>query len=133
MVTAFFLGTLGALKHKMFSRKYTIIFIPDVAGQFRRFSVPKTFVKGAAAVGMICCVVFGYFAYTVLQKSSDLGELNSLRAVSTSQKLEIQQFNQKLRQIETQIARLEQFDKKLRVITALESQVHVKNEFGSGG
>lgn len=117
----------------MFSKKYTIIFIPDVAGQFKRFSVPKMFVKGAVAVGMAFCLVFGFFAYSVLQKSSDLGELDALRTISSSQKLEIQQFSQKLRQVETQMARLERFDKKLRVITALESQPPAEHEFGSGG
>ncbi len=117
----------------MFSKKYTIIFVPDVAGQFRRFSIPKVFIKCAAALGIVFIVGFSYFANTIMQKSNDLRELDALRSITATQKLEIQQFSKKLKQIETQMVRLEQFDKKLRVITALESQPSQEHEFGSGG
>lgn len=118
---------------KLFSRKYTIIFVPDVTGQFKRFSVPKIFVKSVVSVALVFAVSFSYFSYMVLQKKEDLRELDSLRSIAANQKLEIQQFQQKLKQVESQLVRLEQFDKKLRVITALENNPPNEHNFGAGG
>jgi len=119
--------------NRIFGKKYTIIFVPDVTGQFKRFTVPKFLIRGAVTLGLLSAVGFSYFAYTVLQKSEEIRELKSLKTVTASQKLEIQQFSQKLKHIEAQLVRLEQFDKKLRVITALENQPSQENEFGAGG
>ncbi len=118
----------------MFAKdKYTFIFIPDVTGEFKRISVSKIVVKGILLVGLVSIFGFGYFSNYILDKSQGLEELKSLQGVSSTHKKEFQKFTQKLKQLEAQLIRLEQFDKKLRVITALESQPEKDKDFGSGG
>ncbi len=116
-----------------FAKRYTFIFIPDITGKLNKFSVPKIVVKGAIAISLFFVVGFSYFAYTVYNKSSDLKEINELRSIAAGQKLEIQHFSKKMKQIEAHLARLEKFDRKLRVITALEKQTPASSEFGTGG
>lgn len=117
----------------IFSRKYTFIFIPDVTGKFIRFSVHKFLVKGSLVFGLVFLVGFAIFSYDVLQKSRSIEELASLQGVTAEQKLEIQQFAKKIKQVETQLNRLEKFDRKLRVITALEPRTEENTDFGTGG
>ena len=118
----------------MFAKdKYTFIFIPDVTGEFKRVSISKLIVKGFFILGLASLAGLGYFSNYVLEKSEGLEELRSLQSSSVSQKREIQKFTQKLKQLEAQLVRLEQFDKKLRVITALETQPGKDSDFGTGG
>lgn len=117
----------------LFSRKYTFIFVPDVTGKFIRFSTPKVVVKGALAALAAFVVVFTVFSVTIIKKNEDLRELKELRSSTAAQKVEIQQFNQKIKMVETQLSRLEKFDRKLRVITALEKQNPASADFGLGG
>ncbi|MBI5815115.1 MAG: M23 family metallopeptidase [Nitrospinae bacterium] len=127
---------LAVYKEKLkalMAKKYTFIFVPDVTGKFMRFSVPKAVIHGMGGVAVAMFFLFTYFSLSIIKKSEDLGELRDLRSVTASQKLEIQQFNQKMKLIETQLARLEKFDRKLRVITALEKQSPSSTEFGLGG
>ncbi len=116
----------------MFTKKYTFIFVPDVTGKFIRFSTPRTVVKAFAFLALVSVVAFSYFSYTVMEKSKDLVELEKLRAITADQKLEIQRFSKKIKQVESQLGRLEKFDRKLRVITALERQDQTA-KFGTGG
>ncbi|MBI4667137.1 MAG: M23 family metallopeptidase [Nitrospinae bacterium] len=127
---------LAELKERfrgLLSRKYTFIFVPDVTGRFIRFSTPKAVVKGAVGLVAVIGVCFALFSISILKKAEELSELRDLRGVTVSQKLEIQQFSQKMKMIETQLSRLEKFDRKLRIITALEKQTPSTSDFGLGG
>jgi len=117
----------------LFSRKYTFIFVPDVTGKFIRFSTPKIVLKGAVAALAVFVILFTVFSVTIIKKNEDLRELKDLRSTTAAQKVEIQQFSQKIKMVETHLSRLEKFDRKLRVITALEKQNPASAEFGLGG
>ncbi len=116
-----------------FAKKYTFIFIPDLTGKLKRYSLPKNLIIGALGFFMISVVAFSVLAFNIFQKSAGLSELDELRSSTINQKLEIQQFSKKLNQMEAQLARLEKFDRKLRVITALEKQTPATVELGTGG
>jgi len=118
---------------RFFADKYTFIFVPDITGKFIRFSTPKALIKGAAVAGLAFLFAFSWFSWSVLQKNSDLHELRDLQRLTAEQKLEIQRFSKKVKRVETQLARLEKFDRKLRVITALDPQKNVERDYGSGG
>ncbi len=120
-------------KSGIFSNKYTFMFVPDITGKFFRYSVSKVLVKFALFMMIALTGGAGFYSYTILQKSTGLKELESLRGITADQKLKIQQFSKKLKQVEAQLARLEKFDRKLRVITALEKQAPSTSEFGAGG
>ncbi len=123
------MGKLSSL----LSKKYTFIFVPDVTGKFMRFSIPRSLVKGVIGLAVVFAASFSWFAWTVMEKSAELVELQELRITTAEHKTEIERFAQKMKQVEGQLARLDRFDKKLRVITALEKQPTSSVEFGAGG
>ena len=108
----------------------------DLAGRMRRFSVPKNVVKiglGLASVGLL---FFLYVSYAMFQVNIHMDEVDRLRELSMIQKQELQRFALKVDEFQNKLSRLEKFDKKLRIITALENgtQMAGKNDaFGIGG
>ncbi|MFW2331301.1 MAG: M23 family metallopeptidase [Nitrospinota bacterium] len=117
-----------------FSKKYTLIFVPDITGKFFKFSVPRIVINGLIGIAVASLVSFALFAFTVVKQKSDLTELAKLREMNSDQKSEIERFSMKLKNIETQLARLEKFDRKLRVITALDDTLLSSSEdLATGG
>jgi murein DD-endopeptidase MepM/ murein hydrolase activator NlpD len=119
--------------NRFLAEKYTVIIMADLAGQMFRFTVPRNLLKGVLSVAMVCFLIFGYFAYNMLAINLNMGELNELRQRSLQQKREIQKFAVKIEDFQRQISRLEKFDKKLRVITSLETVPDSHDTFGVGG
>ncbi|MEE8483318.1 MAG: M23 family metallopeptidase [Nitrospinota bacterium] len=117
----------------MFSEKYTVILMADLAGKMKRFNIPKNVVKFFIILFIIGASGFGYFSYTMLNTELKIEELEELRKISMRQKLEIQQFALRIEEFQKEMATLEKFDKKLRIITALETAPEKPNTFGVGG
>lgn len=118
---------------KVFAKKYTFIIVPDVTAKFIRFSLPRILVKFGVLVGLTSIGALVWFSTALLEKTNELKELKNLRDVVASYRLESQQFKRNMKQVESQLARLEKFDRKLRVITALEPQPPLSDDFGAGG
>lgn len=118
---------------KIRSKKYTFIFIPDVTGTFRRFSIPKIFLKAGIVATALVFVATFLFAYQIVTIDQESGELSDLRSQNNAQNLEIQKFAKRIKELDQQMARLERFDKKLRIITAQEVGSDSEKNFGSGG
>ncbi|MBI3581258.1 MAG: M23 family metallopeptidase [Nitrospinae bacterium] len=118
------------------SEKYTVILMAGLAGRMRRFSVPKNVVKiglGIAATGLL---FFLYVSYAMFQVNIHMDEVDRLRELSMIQKQELQRFALKVDEFQGKLARLEKFDKKLRIITALDNGTRVagnNDAFGVGG
>lgn len=121
---------------RFMSEKYTVILMADLAGRMRRFSIPKNVVKiglGLAASGLL---FFLYVSYAMFQVNIHMDEVDRLRELSMIQKQELQRFALKVDEFQSKLARLEKFDKKLRIITALDNGTHVagnNDAFGVGG
>jgi len=119
---------------RFFSDKYTIILMADLAGKMMRFSVPRNLIKLVISLFVVGLSIFGYFSYRMISVDLSMGELAELRDLSIQQKREIQKFALRVKSFQKQIARLDKFDKKLRIITALDSTVvEGQNKFGAGG
>ncbi len=105
----------------------------DLAGKMKRFSIPKNIVKIGA--GALCAAFLGflYVSYSMFSMNLHLDEINQLRETAMTQKQEIQRFAMRVEEFENQMARLEKFDKKLRIITALENGDGRNDNFGVGG
>jgi len=131
-----YLKNTRASIRRFLAEKYTIILMADLAGRMIRFSIPKNVVK--IGVGFAACVLlfFVYVSYSMFMVNIHMDEVDRLREMSMIQKQEIQRFALKVDEFQGQLSRLEKFDKKLRIITALDSGVQVagKNDpFGVGG
>lgn len=104
----------------MEKRFLTLFVLTNDASRTRQLKIPVNLLKyGAVASGLLFFVLsFVLFDYTRLKGNAN--ELYRLREENTSQRIELQGFASKMRDLETQIARLNIFDKKLRIIANIE-------------
>ncbi|OGW11389.1 MAG: hypothetical protein A2W77_08145 [Nitrospinae bacterium RIFCSPLOWO2_12_39_16] len=101
-------------------KQYTIMVIPDISGKLRRFSISEKSAKILLSVFILITFTSAFLFYRHIKLSKEVIELEGLRKETREQRLQIQQFVQKVKDFEHQMARLDRFDRKLRVITSLE-------------
>ncbi|MCF8720852.1 M23 family metallopeptidase [Nitrospina gracilis] len=117
---------------------YTIVVFPEATEKPRRFQISKKFTKIALCTSLVLAVGFGgafaYLTQQFLQFREDKVELAELKRKSKIQKVQIEKFGKRVRTFETEMSRLENFEKKLRIITALDKDSKPKDEnWGVGG
>ena len=100
---------------------YTVVVFSGAMASPKKFRLPKKFAK----VGFIVLVTFlgtsFYFAQQYMKLQENETELAELRKESKIRKIQVEKFSHQVKNFETEMARLERFEKKLRVITALEN------------
>lgn len=117
---------------------FTIVVFPGALGSPKKICLPKRFAKlGFVVIGVLLVAFLGssvYFVQQYLQLLGNETELSKLRKESKIRKIQVEKFSHQVKNFETEIARLERFEKKLRVITALEnSPKSVEKNWGVGG
>jgi len=113
---------------------YTVVVFSGAMASPKKFRLPKKFAK----VGFIVLVTFlgtsFYFAQQYMKLQENETELAKLRKESKIRKIQVEKFSHQVKNFETEMARLERFEKKLRVITALEnSPKSIEKNWGLGG
>jgi murein DD-endopeptidase MepM/ murein hydrolase activator NlpD len=116
----------------------SIVLFPGASGAPKRLCMPKRFVKFGVLVSSVVLIGFlgaiFYFTQEYFSLQSSETELVKLRRDSKIRKIQVAKFAQQVKNFETQMARLQRFEKKLRVITALEnSPKSVEKNWGVGG
>ena len=117
---------------------YTIVFFPGATGSPKRIQIPKDWFRAGiyTALALIVGVTFSsvYLSQRYFQMAGDGVELTELLRASKIRKIQVEKFAQQVKNFESEMTRLERFEKKLRVITALEDspQAATKN-WGLGG
>ena len=101
-------------------KQYTIMVIPDISGKLRRFSISQKSAKILLSVFILITITSVFLFYRHIKLSKEVIELEGLRKETREQRLQVQQFVQKVKGFEQQMARLDRFDRKLRVLTSLE-------------
>ena len=114
-------------------KQYTIMVIPDISGKLRRFSISEKSAKILLSIFILITITSVFLFYRHIKLSKEVIELEGLRKETREQRLQIQQFVQKVKDFEQQMARLERFDRKLRVITSLEGGGTSEQRLGVGG
>lgn len=119
---------LTGVQHKIekMSKKqdnFTILIFSGIVGKCVRFTVGVKTIK-FLSIGIITVLSFisissVIFINKYLTASEELKELAALRRQTSEQRKEINFFVKKIRVFEKQMAKLEKFDKKLRVITSI--------------
>ena len=117
---------------------YTIVFFPGATGSPKRIQVPKHWFRAGvySALILILCITFSsaYLSQRYFQLVVDEDELTELRRTFKLRKIQVEKFAQQIKNFELEMTRLERFEKKLRVITALEdSPQAVAKNWGLGG
>ena len=118
--------------------EFTIVFFPGSLSVPRKLHLPKRFVKFGILVSFVVLIgVLGSSFYFVQQYSKLQGsetELVKLRRDAKIRKIQVEKFAQQVKNFETEMVRLERFEKKLRVITALENSPRsIEKNWGVGG
>ena len=118
--------------------QFTIVVFPGTSSSPKKICLPKKFAKLGFIVAGVLFVVFlassVYFTHQYLQLQGNETELAKLRKESKIRKIQVEKFSHQVKNFETEMARLERFEKKLRVITALEnSPKSVEKNWGVGG
>jgi len=117
---------------------FTVVVFPGAVSSPKKFRIPKKFAKvGFILTGVILVTFLGtsfYFAQQYFEVRENEAELAKLRKESKIRKIQVEKFSHQVKNFETEMARLERFEKKLRVITALEnSPKSVEKNWGLGG
>ena len=118
--------------------EFTIVFFSGSLSAPRKLHLPKRFVKFGILVSFVVLIgVLGSSFYFVQQYSKLQGsetELVKLRRDAKIRKIQVEKFAQQVKNFETEMVRLERFEKKLRVITALENSPRsIEKNWGVGG
>jgi len=117
-------------------RYITLFVLTNHASRTRQIRVPVKLFKAAVAAGILFTIVLlaGIFDYAMVR--GRYSEYYTLKKEYTAQKIELQSFSSKIKEMEGQIARLSLFDKKLRVIANIEAPketAHADQIMGLGG
>ena len=104
---------------------YTIIVFPGSTASPKRIQLSKKSAKVALISLLVVSLFFGgagiYFINQYLKYQDDQVVLASLQRQGKIQKTQIDKFSKQVRSFETEMARLESFEKKLRIITSFEN------------
>ena len=112
---------------------YSILFFPIKASKVKKIKV-SPFLARLMVVSLIMGVTaLGFVIYDYTNIKLNSADLNSVLEENRLQKIHIQSFANKIDSLESQIARLKQFDKKLRVIANLEKPGTTDQTLGIGG
>ena len=116
----------------------TVIVFPGNTEKPRRLNVSKTFARFLLSLVIFIFLGIGgssfYFSSDYLRLRAETTELTELRREARLQKIQVERFAQQVKNFETEMSRLAQFEKKLRIITAMESSPKTQEEnWGVGG
>ena len=117
---------------------YSIVFFPGTAASPKRFRISRRWFRiyGYSALVILLGVVstFIYFSQKYYYLANDEIELTELRRESKIRKVQAEKIATQMKNLESEMARLGRFEKKLRVITALEdSPQNSEKNWGVGG
>ena len=116
----------------------TIVIFPGSLSTPKKLRLPKRLVKFSILVSFVVLIGFlgssFYFIQQYLKLQGSEAELVKLRRESKIRKIQVEKFTQQVKNFETEMVRLERFEKKLRVITALENSPRsIEKNWGVGG
>jgi len=108
--------------------RYSLILVTDVTKPIRRFDVARrTLVRGAQAAGLLALLLtFGLVDYVRVR--IDNAELARLRVETVEQRARIATFDSTVSEVESRLARLAEFERKVRTIANLPGQAAAGGE-----
>jgi murein DD-endopeptidase MepM/ murein hydrolase activator NlpD len=108
--------------------RYSLIVVADETSPIRRFDVRKDLVRKAAwgAAIAACMLLIGGVDYVRVRVAQS--ELDALRIENADQRAKIDQFGETLSDVEANLARLRDFERKVRIIANLPGSVATGGE-----
>src|SRR5574337_274527 len=113
----------------MAKKCYTILGLPDASSQIRRFHIAKPLLSVLGGAAGLMFAAFLFLVYQTVSHTGHMLELRQLRTVSSEQATLLQKFER----LENQLARLREFDLRLRTAAGLEAKNAESSMVGVGG
>ncbi|MFQ5442528.1 MAG: M23 family metallopeptidase [Thermodesulfobacteriota bacterium] len=101
-------------------RYLTFFVLSNDTSRPRRLKLSLTAAKVLGACSVLSFLVLAFVVYDYTKIKANSREFFRLKKENAQQKIEIQDFSSKIRGLESQVARLDLFDKKLRIIANIE-------------
>lgn len=101
-------------------RFFTLIIMPHDGSNVKKFNISSNFFKAFALISIIFWVssLFMFFSYFGLKNK--VARLSEVEKINLKQKVELENLNSKIQFMETQLARLQNLDIKIREMVNLE-------------
>ncbi|CAG1065251.1 Murein DD-endopeptidase MepM [uncultured bacterium] len=104
----------------MDKRFLTLFVLTNDASKTRQFRLPFRSLKIAGAVSGLFALVFAFVLFDYARLKSVDMEYGSLKLAGSEQRLTMQAFASRIKELEGQLAKLSLFDKKIRIIANIE-------------
>jgi murein DD-endopeptidase MepM/ murein hydrolase activator NlpD len=98
----------------------TLIYVPGQSGAIQRFNVPRKWIRRATAGAVAFAVALLALSVDYVRARRQLTELDYLRTETSEQREQLVAYSGQVEKISEHLARISQFDRKLRVITNLD-------------
>jgi murein DD-endopeptidase MepM/ murein hydrolase activator NlpD len=101
----------------MAKRFYTVLILPDATSPARKFHINKAIITVVSSVTAVCVLAFVFFLYQYVNLNVHMLELRQLRQEAGDRNF----LAAKVGQLEGELTRLRDLDRKLRVVAGLEA------------
>lgn len=101
-------------------RYLTFFVLTNDASRTRQLKVPFGIFKAAGVSAFLSFMILAFIVFDYARLKTDSYSLYHLQKENVSQRIELQDFAAKIKELESQVARLNVFDKKLRIIANIE-------------
>ncbi len=113
----------------MAKRFYTVLILPDATSPARKFHITKPIVTAVSSVMAVSVLAFGFFLYQYVNLNVRMLEVKQLRQEATDRNF----LAAKVGQLEGELMRLRDLDRKLRVVVGLDTGDDQGAQLAQGG
>ncbi|MDY6854038.1 MAG: peptidoglycan DD-metalloendopeptidase family protein [Thermodesulfobacteriota bacterium] len=117
----------------MFKDHYTILLFPSKTSKVKKFRLSQFTIRSLFFSIVTVMIALGLIVFDYVNIKLESFELARLKEDTRRQKTHIQSFVDKIGSLESQLARLKQFDTKLRIIANIEKPKDADQTLGLGG
>jgi len=115
------------------NKYYTILAIPQGNGPIKKISLSAPLISFLAILVITTVLSIGYLSYNYLETRADLKKLAGLERLTSLQRDRLDFLASKVDDFEKKMMHLAQFDKKIRIMTNLDSNHNGSHMLGVGG
>lgn len=113
----------------MAKRFYTVLILPDATSPARKLHITRTIVTAICSVTAVSVLAFGFFLYQYVNLNVRMLELKQLRQDASDRNV----LAAKVGQLEGELTRLRELDRKLRVVAGLDAGEEQAGRLAQGG
>ena len=112
---------MGPYKECQLSKRYLTFFVlSNDSTRSRQFKIPHKRFKVLKGLSICLVLAISFVIFDYVRLRGNISEAYNLRKENTAQRIELQSFSAKMREMESQLSKLRLFDKKLRIIANIE-------------